>query len=96
MKYIAILDGATVANVIVAADDAVTEPGQVDVSGLRPRPGPGWVTSGNGGFDPPATVALAAPAWRAVLQEWLAANPTGGLLTIDVALALVQAALDAP
>ena len=94
MKYMAIMDGDRVANVIVTGDDW-HEPGTVDVTGISPWPGPGWVASGSG-FDPPATVALTAPAWRAVLQEWLAANPTGGLPTIDVTLALVQAALGAP
>lgn len=92
MKYVAVMKGTTVANVIVCHDNATLEPGQVDVTDLPNRPGPGWVQVG-AGFSAPAPSATSVPAWRTTLEAWLAANPTGGALTPSVALALVTAAL---
>ena len=89
------MEGTTVANVIVAHDNAVLGPNEVDVTDLPDRPGPGWLQIGEG-FGAPVPPVTAGPAWRTTLEAWLAANPTGGMLSSAETLALVQAVLNAP
>jgi hypothetical protein len=92
MKYVVIIEGTTVANVIVTHDNAALGPNEVDVTDIPDRPGPGWLRIG-AGFSAPVPPVTAVPAWRTTLEAWLAANPNGGALTVTETLALVQAVL---
>lgn len=54
-RVLAILNGNTVANVIIG--ELADHPGAQDVTDLNPRPGPGWARTGAGSYAPPAPTA---------------------------------------
>lgn len=68
MRALAILQGDTIANVILAAR-AADWPGAVDVTDVSPRPGPGWTRAGDtwqppSGSDAPADRRITRLAFR--------------------------------
>lgn len=52
-RTLALIASGVVVNVVVGNPSEF--PGAIDITGLNPRPGPGW-TYANGDFDPPAAI----------------------------------------
>lgn len=98
MAVFAIIQGGVVVNTVVVTPVIGTANGWVEIDSLNPQPSIGWTFNGSI-FSPPtpnplqvnqSTIISAVASHLTQVEAWIAANPSGAVLTAAQTLFLAK------